>query len=207
MWLSGTSLQTLYSKLASQDFINKQFATTVYLSLTIGMIPPIIYAMSRLLKTKQWNAELASINLQIRQYRHKIISDRQREISGVRMRQTPLITTLKSYLRNSQDLLNRITEGSESSDHDLRKVSDKIINYLSPQIDTVKEFENKFKNDKFKYDEILGTENADNLSALFFDLFEFLDRIRDGKQYPVYRIIKLRKSIRKAVDMIKDEGY
>jgi hypothetical protein len=205
VWLSGSNFQTLFEKLSSQDFINREFATILSLSLSIGMIPPIIFAMARLLKTKQRNAELATINLHIHKYNHKILLKRQKEMSGVRIQQTPLMTTLKIHLRNSQDLLNRISEDSQRSGPN-KKISGKSLEYLKDQMPTLRDFLLKLDNDRSKYEEMLGRQNGQYVYTVFFELITFLEKL-EREDYSIDEIRKLRENIKSLIDSIIKEGY
>jgi hypothetical protein len=191
-FIANGNFYLLLDKLAYQDFINNQFVTVVSLSLTAGLIPPIIYAMARLLKTKQRNAELASINLDIRHYRNRLMSTRQKEVFGKisEKEAEKEAQSIANYLRRFLNLLNYIQNNSQFTSEDIG-----ITNIKDIPITEATEIYREFRNKQSKLVPLLGGKVVRQLDLIFSHMMDFIGQLSANRKYRKSEIENLRRAL------------
>jgi hypothetical protein len=202
-----SSLETLTnvaSSLTSKEFLNNEFASSISLSVSLALIPIIIYSIARLVKTQQLNAELSTLNQEIRTVRGRIIEKNQAQSFTLKNEQLPRLissdielmhSTLKEMLIANQLVLYPGT---------LTKIA-----ALNDRYDDYEE------NIRYKYANLLGNEFSPVDAAIFgfLNIARQLSRITSQyimkkEMYTDYRIDlndiqRTIEILNKAIDALK----
>jgi len=134
---------TIRSNLLSKEFINTELASAISISASFALIIPIIYTIARVMRTQQRNAEISSLNQEIRNVRSRIIQQKQEKFIATDE------DIIRSFDADVENMIDSLTLIDKNPNH---------IAYSGTQnrIDAIKSRYSDYEKRRYKYAKVLG---------------------------------------------------